>query len=167
MKLLFEATVKLTELPANRIGYAAVVLERETVNKFPKQRATRLVCALPGIPHYQCGLNHFGEGNYFILIRKARFNKLGKSLGDEIAIKLYEDPNPLGVAIPEVLEVLLAQDDAAKAIYDKLTDGRKRTLIHTMGTTKNIDVQVQRALQFLEEESVRQKRMQAKQHAKE
>jgi len=78
--------------------------------------------------------------------------KIGKQAGDIITFEITEDPNPLGVEIPEVLSVLLAQDEDAKNIFDELTDGRKRTLIYTIIRTKNIDKQVEMALEFLQKE---------------
>ena len=66
---------------------------------------------------------------------------------------LEVDPNPLGVEEPEVLTVLLNQDSMAKEQYDQLTDGKKRSLIFSLLKTKNIDFQVHKILQFLEEQS--------------
>ena len=81
--------------------------------------------------------------------------KSGTVLGEEIEFILEEDPNPLGVEEPEVLTVLLEQDPMAKEQYDQFTDGKKRSLIFSLQKTKNIDLQVQKILQFLEEQSFR------------
>ena len=75
--------------------------------------------------------------------------KLKKVLGDEVSFEIYEDPNPLGVEVPEVLDVLLVQDDQLKAIYDKLTDGKKRSLIYSINKVKNVDLQVEKITTFL------------------
>ena len=70
---------------------------------------------------------------------------------------LEVDPNPLGVEEPEVLTVLLDQDSMAKEQYDQLTDGKKRSLIFSLLKTKNIDLQIHKILQFLEEQSFRKR----------
>jgi uncharacterized protein YdeI (YjbR/CyaY-like superfamily) len=54
--------------------------------------------------------------------------------------------------VPEVLKVLLAQDEVVERIWNKLTDGRKRTICHSTMRIKNIDLQVERALEFFEVE---------------
>ncbi|MEL6593345.1 MAG: YdeI/OmpD-associated family protein, partial [Bacteroidota bacterium] len=57
-----------------------------------------------------------------------------------------------GVAVPEVLDVLLQQDPEAKQIYDQITDGKKRSLIYTIMKIKDIDKQIQTTLDFLQAE---------------
>ena len=100
---------------------------------------------------YSCGLNHLGDGNYFIIVASKYLKQLGKGLGQEVTFEIKEDPNPLGVKMPEVLEVLLAQDEEANQIFQGLTDGKKRSLVYTVLKVKDIDEQVQAALKFLGE----------------
>lgn len=75
-----------------------------------------------------------------------------KQIGDVVAFEIMEDPNPLGVKIPESLAVLLEQDEAAKVVFEEITDGKKRSLIYSIQKIKDIDKQVQKSLDFLEEE---------------
>ena len=77
---------------------------------------------------------------------------LGLLTGEKVAFEIFEDPDPLGVAVPEVLKALLAQDEVVERIWNKLTDGRKRTICHSTMRIKNIDLQVERALEFFEVE---------------
>ena len=77
---------------------------------------------------------------------------LGVLTGEKVAFEIFEDPDPLGVAVPEVLNALLAQDEVVERIWNKLTDGRKRTICHSTMRIKNIDLQVERALEFFEVE---------------
>jgi hypothetical protein len=58
----------------------------------------------------------------------------------------------LGVEVPEVLKALRAQDEVVERIWNKLSDGRKRTICHSTMRIKNIDLQVERALEFFEAE---------------
>jgi uncharacterized protein YdeI (YjbR/CyaY-like superfamily) len=68
---------------------------------------------------------------------------------------IQKDPLPLGVEVPEVLIVYLNQDSDALAIYDKLSDGRKRTLIHRVLRTKDIDKQINLIGDFLVAEAMK------------
>jgi hypothetical protein len=67
-----------------------------------------------------------------------------------VFFEIFEDPNPLGVEVPEVLKALRAQDEVVERVWSKLSDGRKRTICHSTMRIKNIDLQVERALEFFE-----------------
>ncbi|MEL6925343.1 MAG: DUF1905 domain-containing protein [Bacteroidota bacterium] len=158
----FEFTQHIGQLEKRKGGYYYLTIDADTVNQFEKKRHTRLVCTIDHKVSYSCGLNHLGDGNFFIILSTARLKKLGKELGDEVHFSIKPDPNPLGVEVPEVLTVLLQQDEAAKGIYDQLTDGKKRSLIFQIKPVKNIDLQVEKALQFLEGEAEKLRRKKAK-----
>ena len=147
--MLYQSEQPIGQLEKRKGGYYYLQLAAEVVNQFPHQRAIRLVCTLDGKLSISCGLNHLGDGNFFIIIASRHLKILDKTEGDMVSFALAEDPNPLGVAVPEVLEALLAQDEAANERYGQLTDGRKRTLIHTLNKVKDIDKQVHTALAFL------------------
>lgn len=100
-------------------------IDVEIVNQFEKQGHTRMVCILDEKITFRCGLNHLGEGNFFVIISGKHLEKLDKKVGSLIHFKIEQDPDQLGVEMPEVLEVLLSQDDELKSIFDKITDGKK------------------------------------------
>ena len=133
-------------------GYFYLTIEADIINQFERKRHTRLVCHLDEKISYQCGLNHLGDGNFFIIIAGKYLEQLGKKVGSFVHFKIEEDPNPLGVDVPEVLTVLLAQDESLSEIYDKITDGKKRALIFSIIKIKDIDKQVQGITEFLAKE---------------
>ncbi len=149
-KFKFEQTIG--QLEKRKGGYFYLTLDADIVNQFERKRATRLLCTLDDKLTIACGLNHLGDGNFFIIVATKYMKKIGRKVGDVITFEITEDPNPLGVEIPEVLTVLLEQDEDAKNIFDQLTDGKKRSLIYTIMRTKNIDKQVETVLEFLEKE---------------
>ena len=136
-------------------GYFYLTIEADIINQFERKRHTRLVCHLDEKISYQCGLNHLGDGNYFIIIAGKYLEQLGKKVGSVVNFKIEEDPNPLGVDVPEVLTVLLMQDENLKEIYDQITDGKKRALIFSILKIKNIDRQVKGITDFLAKEKQR------------
>jgi len=148
----FSFTQHIGQLEARKGGYYFLRIEADIVEQFERKRATRLICTLNNELSYACGLNHLGDGNFFIILATKHMDTLGLQLGDPIQFEIHEDPNPLGVEVPEVLEVLLAQDEEAQAIYEAITDGKKRNLIHTMNRVKNIDLKIEKALRILEDE---------------
>jgi Domain of unknown function (DUF1905) len=133
-------------------GYFYLTIEADIINQFERKRHTRLVCHLDEKISYQCGLNHLGNGNFFIIVAGKYLEQLGKKVGSFVHFRIEEDPNPLGVDVPEVLTVLLMQDENLKDIYDKITDGKKRALIFSIIKIKDIDKQVQGIADFLAKE---------------
>ena len=59
--------------------------------------------------------------------------------------------------MPEVLIVFLEQDADSKAIFDKLTDGKKRSLIYSIVKLKDIDKQIRNITDFLVKERQKMK----------
>lgn len=147
----------LLKLEPRKGGYYYLKINKEVVDKMPKQKATRLVISIDESISYSCGLNHLGDGNFFIIVAGKYVKKLQKNEGDRVSFELTEDPNPLGVPMPPVLEALLTQDEELNMKFEKLTDGKKRSLIYYTASVKDIDKQVQKALTFLNDK-VRMKR---------
>ena len=148
----FKQTVQ--KLSPNKGAYYYLKVPAEIVDQFEKKRATRLLCNIEDKVSYSCGLNHF-DGNFYIILAGRYVKQLKKQVGDDIEFEICEHPNPLGVEVPEVLEVFLSQDSGAKAIYDTFTDGKKRTLIFSISRVKNIDLQIQKITDFLLQEKIK------------
>jgi Domain of unknown function (DUF1905) len=148
----FENEQNIGQLEKQKGGYFFLTIEAEIVNQFEKKRHTRLVCVLDEKITFRCGLNHLGDGNFFVIVAGKYLEQLNKKVGSLIHFKIEEDTDQLGVDMPEVLSVLLDQDEALKGIFDKITDGKKRSLIYSILKSKDIDKQVQTAIEFLTKE---------------
>ena len=137
------------QLEARKGGYFYFEIPAAFVETLTRQRKTRLICTLDQHLTYPCGLNHLGNGDYFIILSKSNLKQLNKDLGSLVELSLVEDPNPLGVEIPEVLQVLLEQDTLLKRKFEALTDGKKRGVIHQINRIKNMDLQISRAQKLI------------------
>jgi hypothetical protein len=142
----------IKQLEKRKGGYFYLEIDAGIVNQLERKRSTRIICTLDDRISYRCGLNHLGDGNFFIIIATKYLKKLGKVLGDHVKYSIEKDPDQLGVAIPEVLSVFLSQEDDYKAVFEKLTDGKKRSLIYTITKVKDIDKQVDNIMAFLDKE---------------
>ncbi len=130
------------QLEKRKGGYFFLKIEAEIINQFKNKRHTRFLCTLENSLTFQCGLNHLGDGNFFIILSSKNLQTVNKKLGDKMHFELNEDPNPLGVEMPQVLEAFLEQDETIKAAFEKLTLGKKRSLIFALGKIKDIDKQI-------------------------
>ena len=140
-------------MEARKGGYFYFEIPAAFVETLSRQRKTRLICTLDQYLTYPCGLNHLGNGDYYIILSKSNLKQLEKSLGSLVELSLVEDPNPLGVEIPKILQVLLEQDTMLQHKFEALTDGKKRGIIHQLNRIKNIDLQVSRAQKLILEMS--------------
>lgn len=153
MEILAQFDTFLEMLDPLRGGYRCVMYDKELIDTFPKKSKTRIILDIDqGTLLLQSGIQSYGNGKYFSMIGKSRLDGHTYELGQAISVKVYLDPNPLGVDVPEVIEALIEQDEVVKRVWDKLTDGRKRTICHTIHRTKNIDKQVDKCLEFFEQE---------------
>lgn len=112
------------QLEKRKGGYFFLKIEADIINQFKNKRHTRFLCTLEDSLTFQCGLNHYGDGNFFIILSNSNLEIVQKYLGDKIHFELNEDPNPLGVHMPEILETILDQDEYLKAIFEGLTLGK-------------------------------------------
>jgi len=149
----YKSEQTIGQLEKRKGGYFFLKIEAEIVNQFKNKRQTRFLCTLEKKLTFQCGLNHLGDGNFFIILSNKNLQTVNKKLGDKIQYELNEDPNPLGVEIPEVLEAILEQDENIKASFESLTPGKKRNVIHQINKIKDIDKQVQNTIKFINESS--------------
>ena len=139
------------QLEKRKGGYYFLKIDAEIVNQFENKRQTRFICTLENSLTFQCGLNHLGDGNFFIILSAKNLQSVNKSLCENIIYELNEDPNPLGVAMPEVLEAVLEQDETLKLTFESLTLGKKRNIIHQIIKIKDIDLQIQKSIKLINE----------------
>jgi hypothetical protein len=149
----YESEQIIKQLEKIKGGYFYLKIEAEIINQFEKKRHTRLICRLEEKLSFRCGLNHLGDGNYFIILSAKILEQINKRLGSTIHFKIEEDPDSLGVEMPEVLCELLAQETELKSIFDRISDGKKRSLIYTILKIKDIDKQINEIGSFLEKEN--------------
>lgn len=141
----FTETQTIQQLEKNRGGYYYLKISSDLVDTMTDKRSTRLLCTLEGQLTFPCGLNHYGDGHFFIILSGKNLKTLGKELGDAVAFELREDPNPLGVEMPEVLEAVLEQEEELKTLFNSLSMGKKRSVIFSVSRIKDIDKQIHNA----------------------
>jgi hypothetical protein len=139
------------QLEKRKGGYFYLTISSVIVNQYKNKRYTRFLCTLEDSLTFQCGLNHLGDGNFFIILSSGNLKIVQKQLGDKIHFKLNVDPNPLGVDMPEILDSIIEQDADLKAIFESLTLGKKRNIIHQIIKIKDIDKQIQKSIKLIQD----------------
>lgn len=147
----------IKQLEKRKGGCFYLKLDSEIINQFSNKRATRMICTIDKKVSYRCGLNHLGDGNFYVIVSGKYLEELDKELGEQVDYRIDEDPDQLGVEMPEILTVFLDQDLEAKAVFEKLTDGKKRSLIYSFVKIKDIDKQIKIIIEFLKKERQKMK----------
>lgn len=109
----------------------------------------RLLCHINQKLKFQCGLMPLGGGNGYIMISKAKLKTLGAGLGDRVQIVLTADKSKYGLPMPAELKELLKQDEEGKKRFNLLSPGKQRNILHYVGSVKNSDARLERAVQLI------------------
>jgi len=88
-------------------------------------------------------------GRWYLLLSKKFLKKCGFDLGDWVSVRFrIADQN--AVAVPESLRLALEQDAYAKAIWDELTPGKRRSFAYRVLSAKRAPTQARRVSEVLE-----------------
>lgn len=109
----------------------------------------RVVCTINHTITFQCALMHDGDGGFFININAAIRNKLNLREGDTVTYTLSEDDSEYGLNMPIEFQELLHQDPEGDTLFQRLTPGKKRTLIYMVTTPKSADIRIRKGLCIL------------------
>lgn len=74
----FEDQQNISQLEKQKGGYFFLKIDAEIVNQFQKKRHTRMICVLDEKINFRCGLNHLGDGNFFIIVAGKCLEQLNK-----------------------------------------------------------------------------------------
>ncbi|PKA83876.1 bacteriocin resistance YdeI/OmpD-like protein [Ulvibacter sp. MAR_2010_11] len=92
------------------------------------------------------GALHKYEGNYMVSFGKRYQKELGVFANDYFELQLIENTTKYGVEMPEELSAVLESDPEASELFDRFTDGKKRSLIYYILRFKNSQTRIDKAL---------------------
>lgn len=145
----FKGNQIIGQLEKRKGGYYFLKVDAAIVNRFEKKHLTRIICNIDNKLSFQCGFNHLGDGNFFIIVSTKNLKMIGRDAGAVVPFEIKEDPNPLGIDIPETIEILLEQDKELSDKFSKLTDGKKRSIIVQTSKIKDIDKQISKTIELI------------------
>ncbi len=117
---------------------------------FVSGNTRRVVCTLNETIDFQCALMPKGDGSYFININKKLRDRLGLKIGTVVRIRLRKDESEYGLPMPEEMKALLDMDEEGSALFHALTPGKQRTLLYIVGSVKNTDSRIARAIAIVD-----------------
>ncbi|MCM0606456.1 MAG: YdeI/OmpD-associated family protein [Xanthomonadaceae bacterium] len=141
-KIAYQAKIEV--LDSFNMHYVPV--PKKTVKQLGMEFKARLLCTLNKKIKFSCGLIPLGEGIGFIMLSKARMKEIGVQRGSSVKVELVLDKSKYGLPMAEELEELLKQDDKGRERFDKLTPGKQRTILYYVGSVKDTDARLERAI---------------------
>lgn len=109
----------------------------------------RVICHINKTITTQAALMPLGNGDFFININQTIRKKLKLNDGDEVLIELEKDESEYGLPVPEEFEELLKQDLAGADEFEKLSAGKKRTLLYIIAKPKSADLRIRNGMAVL------------------
>ena len=138
------------ELPLQAIGGGThiVCLSDDVAQEFLSKGHKRILCTLDSHLELHMAIMKKKEGPYYLRIGKKHMKALDKGHGEWVKIVLEEDTSPNQFEQSEVWVEVLSSDPEALEAWEKLTEGRKRSLIYVVKGVKSIEKQIERALKI-------------------
>ena len=143
----FQSTLSLLDNPLWTVVFPIPQKIAEEIQEAQKDR--RVVCTI-GTFTKHCALMHDGQGGFFIMINKIECKKLKIEPGDQCTLNVELDTSKYGMPVPEAFEAVMDTDPEGQKLFEALTAGKQRTILHMLGKIKNEALQIERTLIFFE-----------------
>lgn len=134
----------------NNVYYEHIHIPAEVFKKLTKDGNKRVLCTVNDNEYFHAGLMPRGDGDYFIILNKKRMKAFGLTIGDSVNIKLEKDNSKYGMKMPPEFDEVLGTDEEGLGWFEKLTDGKKRNLIHLVAMVKSTDIRITKSLIILD-----------------
>lgn len=130
----------------NRLWGAHIRVPESVAKTMTRVGSRRVLCTLNGAEERQCALVPYRDKTFVITINKQLRETLHLRIGQKVQVGLRRDESKYGLPVPEELEELLRQDKEGDHLFHALTPGRRRTLLYIVGSPKNSELRLARAV---------------------
>jgi len=132
-----------------KFAYSVVFLPEDMQAELPFDQFPRLrVEAEVGNTSFS-GAFQPANGRYYLLLSKRFLKSAGLELGDWVTVRLRIADQD-AVDVPSVLQRALEEDGHAKAMWEKLTPGKRRGLAYRVASAKTQPTQQRRVAELME-----------------
>lgn len=101
------------------INAAFINFSFDTVELFGKKGQVKVKVLLDDKAEYRSSLANMGGGCHRLGLTQAIRKELGKTFGEIVEVKLWEDKEERIVIVPDDVQELFNQNEKAKEFYDK------------------------------------------------
>jgi uncharacterized protein DUF1905/bacteriocin resistance YdeI/OmpD-like protein len=129
----------------NNVG---IVVPEDVVAAFARGKRVPVVVTIDGGYAYRNTIASMG-GQFLISFNAETRKATGRGAGDQVEVRLDVDDAPRVVEVPDDLATELAQDDVARAAWDKLSYSRQRAHADSITGAKAADTRARRVAKVL------------------
>ena len=123
-----------------------IVLGPTQVSRLTKNGNKRVICCLNDTVTIHAAILRNREGFHYVMIGSSSLKQLKLAAGSKIKASFSIDNAELQFSVPEEFLEVIDTDEKAKQVFDRLTDGNKRSLIALVNAVKSADKKIERAL---------------------
>ncbi|MDX2001034.1 MAG: YdeI/OmpD-associated family protein [Chitinophagales bacterium] len=109
----------------------------------------RLIGSLNGAPFRLAALSN-GAGQFYLSVSRDLKKAAGAQMGSLVKVDLAIDPNPDALDMPEEWLEVIAQEPEVGKIFNELTVGYRRSILHYLNGAKRSDTRIKRSLELAE-----------------
>lgn len=137
-------------LEAGPGGGAFVVLPDEVLAAIGGGRRFRVSGSICGV-EFESSTIPMGAGRVCVGVHKATRERAGLEIGDDVDVQIERDTRPRTLEIPADLAEALAEDDAARAVFEGLSFTRRREHVESVASAKRPETRKRRIAGVLEQ----------------
>lgn len=127
-----------------------IIVPQKIYDSLTKKGNKRIMCSINKLEQFHAGFMPDGNGNWFIKLNKEKMKAFDLSVGELVSVEVESDTSKYGMALPKEFEEVLNQDVEGSAYFEKLTEGKKRSLIYLIAKVKNTDKKITKSLIILD-----------------
>jgi Bacteriocin-protection, YdeI or OmpD-Associated len=127
-----------------------IALDTNLVSVLTANKNKRALCIINKTTELHCAILRTKENEYYVIISSTICKQLKLKVGSIIECDFGIDDSEHQFEMPETLQEVLDSDSDANKIFNGLTDGNKRSLMHLVAMVKSMDKQIERALLITE-----------------
>lgn len=131
------------------INAAFVNFPFETTELFGKKGQVKVKVLLDDKVEYRSSLANMGGGCHRLGLTQAIRKELGKTFGDFVEVKLWEDKKERVVIVPEDVQELLTQNPKTKEFYDSMSYTHKKEYIRWIEDAKKQETRERRKIKMI------------------
>jgi len=139
-------TTKIGKLEDSRVFMYHLIIPKEIVLFYKENNQKRLMCQVNELEPYSSAIMFAKDEYAYINVNKERMKKLETQVGDTVKVILLPDTSEYGMPLPPAFEEVLIQDTEFKSVFQKLTPGKQRNLIHLVAKLKSQDKRIEKSI---------------------
>lgn len=129
---------------------SGIMVPLEIASQFLTINDKRVICTLNKQIKIHVALMPKGDNTWFFNINKETQKALQIQEGSLVEVAIQTDESKYGMEAPEEFLELLLQDHEGRKIFESLTMGKQRTLLHQVLSAKSDEKRIQKSIVILE-----------------